>query len=62
MEAERAQDEHRAGTNGDSPLPRNTRSRRASWRRRSDSPFGVTDSESGSAATRPVSATERKSA
>ncbi len=41
------------------PQSRTTRSRRASWRRRSDSCFGLADSQSGSAAPRPASATWR---
>lgn len=41
------------------PVPKD-QSRRASWRQRSDFPFGLADSESGSAATGPVSATMRE--
>ena len=40
----------------------NDRLRRASWRRQSDSRFGLADTESGSAATRPASATLQKQA
>ena len=43
----------------DASASTNDRSRRASWRRRSDFRFGLADSESGSAATRPVSATKQ---
>ena len=41
-------------------VPRNTRSRRASSRRRADFPFGLACSESSSASVRPGSATKQQ--
>jgi hypothetical protein len=49
------QDETRAGTKITAAFTID-QARRASWRRRSDSRFGLADTESGSAATRPGSA------